>query len=153
MGFALPGAKQSGVYGMATHNYLLPIIAQTIPLLDIFCCRFLIFLFKCLSHDSELVSSIANFAVRYGRASSPIGQNLLFCTKLYRISPDDILRNDPRRCVLNSCRMRLSEEEVAQANHLREILLLRDNELTFSADNSFLTCSDLNIMISHVCLN
>lgn len=112
-----------------THNYLLPIISNCLPPLDLFCCRFLAFLNSCLTHDSDLVKNLANFSVYYGKSNSPIGRNLLFCARYYGKSQHEFLNCNPKLCVVNSHKQKLTELQTARGLHLQELLLIRDREL------------------------
>src|SRR5664279_179464 len=62
-----------------SHSYLLPIVSDSVPIFDEICKRTARFITLCLSSPSRLVSSIAAYGVVYGRYSSILGSNALFC--------------------------------------------------------------------------
>lgn len=134
-----------------THSYLLPIISNCLPPLDIFCCRFLAFLNSCLTHNSVLIRNLANFSVCYGKSYSPIGRSLLFCTRFYEKSQHEVLNSNFKLCIVNSHKRRLTELQTARGLHLQELLLIRDRELQISYSSSFLSPDDINLMINYIC--
>jgi len=66
-----------------THNLLLPLICCRLRLYDEFMKRLLVFVQKCLTCDSELVTFVSRYAVWYGRMLSPISRNVLHCSLRY----------------------------------------------------------------------
>jgi hypothetical protein len=144
-----------------THSYLLPLISQCLPPLDLFCSRFLTFLFDCLSHSSHLIRSVAYYGVHFGRMNSPIGRNAMYCLHRYSLDYPSLftggnsisVKNNIKMHIAGFCGRQLSESQTDVASHLRELLLLRDDVLEFSSDNDFFLSKEcIGDMINYLCL-
>lgn len=73
------------------HSALLSPLCGLLPLMDELACRNSLFITKCLTSDSDVVSFVARNGVYFRRMLSPIGCNAIFCCKRYDIMLDDIL--------------------------------------------------------------
>jgi len=59
-----------------THSVLLPVLSNTLPVIDELAKRFVTFIQRCLSSDSCIVRSIVNYGIYVGRIFSPVGRNV-----------------------------------------------------------------------------
>lgn len=134
-----------------THNDLLPIISNLIPLHDEICGRFLSFVGRCLSHPSHLVSGIASHGVLYARALSPIGRNVMVCRQRYRFRSHDLLSGRINAQYVKTClTSTASDNACSVAKFLIELVGLREKTLFFAPDPLFLTPSEISDMILSV---
>jgi len=90
-----------------THCALLPVLSNTLPVIDELAKRSVRFLQRCLSSDSYAVRFIANYSVCVGRMFSPIGRNAFFCCSRYGFSTGDLFRVTPS-VIYNHCRSLIS---------------------------------------------
>ena len=65
------------------HSYFLPIISESLPIMDEICKRSARFVMTCLFSPSNLVRSVANYSVKFAGYNSPLGSNALFCCQRY----------------------------------------------------------------------
>ena len=68
-----------------THCDLLPVIANTIPILDELHRRTANFINNCLSSKCRVVQAIARHGVYFGLMKSPIGRNVFQCCSRYGV--------------------------------------------------------------------
>ena len=61
------------------HCSTLLLLRQCLPVFEEFCCRFIKFVQKYVTHDSALIRFVAGYDVQYGRNDSCLVQNVLFC--------------------------------------------------------------------------
>ncbi len=106
---------------------------------DELCSRFLKFAYKCVSHDSMLVRSVAYNGIIYGRGYSLLGRNVSLCLERYHISVSDVLRTSSVHSFVQGS---VDPGTLASADFLIEVLKLRDGvlvlppgELSFISDN------------------
>jgi len=76
-----------------SHSYFLPILSDTLPLYDEICKRSLKPVATTLVSSSQLVQSIANYCVMFGRYRSFLGTNALLCCDLYNWSFSELISN------------------------------------------------------------
>jgi hypothetical protein len=134
-----------------THSYLLPIISQCISPYDLFCSRFLLFISSCLVHESCLISGVVGYGVRYGRAVSPAGRNVLLCLSKYKTRWDDFLTVGlSQATIARLCRQQYGDEKQCMGQFLREAVLLRDGVLGFSVESPFLSSVELSVIIESI---
>jgi len=62
------------------HCSTLLLLRQCLPVFEEFCCRFIKFVQKYVTHDSALIRFVAGYDVQYGRNYSCLVQNVLFCS-------------------------------------------------------------------------
>ena len=62
-----------------THCNLLPLVCNTLPLMDELSCRCATFITNVLHSDNDIVRYVAQHGVYFSRMLSPIGRNALFC--------------------------------------------------------------------------
>lgn len=133
-----------------SHCALLPLLAGCLPIYDIICTRYLAFINACINHSSYVISSIARYAVRDGRASSPMGLNLVLCAKRYCCSTGDLLLSQYRRIVNNFYSLQVSNETKIASVLLTELLCIRDGEFNFS-EHPFLSRDEIELLINDLC--
>ena len=75
------------VWGLpyTTHCDLLPVLSNTIPILDELHRRTANFINNCLSSNCRVVQAIARHGVYFGLMKSPIGRNVLQCCCRYGV--------------------------------------------------------------------
>jgi len=112
-----------------SHCYLLPLLSQCLPLADEICRRSLNFIKVCYNNDSSLVRAVTKYCLHFGRHSSIIGHNLLFCLQLYECNSDDIINGRVNGIINNFVFKSFEECQLQTACFVRELLLLRENSL------------------------
>jgi len=138
-----------------SHSYLLQILSQCLPLFDEISRRSINFIRFCATHESSLVSFIAQYAVNHARMlSSFIGQNALLCMRRYNFSLHDLF-NGPVSYSLNSFALNsVSEEMRSSSSFLFELILLRDNFLCLNGQSDELFAhEELQCLIDYVSTN
>ena len=65
--------------------HLLPLLSNSLPVIDKLAKPFIRFLQQCLSSDSYLVRFVTNYGVHVGCIFSPIGLNVFFCCSGYMV--------------------------------------------------------------------
>jgi len=76
-----------------SHFYFLPILSDTLPVYDEICKRSMKFIATTLVSSSQLVPSIANYCVMFGRYRSFLGTNALLCCGRYNWSLSELISN------------------------------------------------------------
>ena len=66
----------------ATHSHLLPLISNSLPILDEICKRSARFIQSCLSSDSPLVRAVINNGI-LARSYSVVGRNVMYICRRY----------------------------------------------------------------------
>ena len=77
------GLRRVMVLPYNTHNYFLPLLADTIPIFDELCKRTARFINSCLFSKSSLVRAIAWQGVVLSRCDSVVGRNAIVCCDRY----------------------------------------------------------------------
>jgi len=135
-----------------SHNRLLPLICECLPLFDEICRRSLNFIRTCDLHDSLLIRSVAQYGAIYARSQSIIGQNVLFCAQRYYWSISDVIYNPAHSFINAFVYNSVDFESHMAANLLTETLMLRDRVFYFP--DGFSTSDDeLNDIINYICLS
>ena len=96
---------------------------------DEICSRSLNFVFTCLSHTSKLIKYVAHQGIRFGLNFSPLGRNILFCSRRYGFDVDDVFFNKFSyfRNVISSCvSSKFTFAQNCTADLLFECVLIRD---------------------------
>jgi endonuclease/exonuclease/phosphatase family metal-dependent hydrolase len=134
-----------------THSYLLPLISNTLPILDELSKRSARFITSCLLSPSRLVKSVSLYCVRFGRYGSQLGRNALFCCNRYGWSFDSFILNLVR---LNNvvfeqwCRDHAASFDLNAAASLLDILFIRDGYSDLPNNFSFTVPQIRDIIIS-----
>jgi len=63
-----------------THSVLIPVLSDTLPLLDLFFVRMLSFVHRCLRSESPLINLLVRQRILYGQMDSIIGRNVSQCS-------------------------------------------------------------------------
>jgi len=108
-----------------THFALLPVLSNSLPVIDELAKRSVRFRQRCLSSDSHLVRFISYYGVYVGRMFSPIGQNVFLCCSRFRVSIDDI-PTLPVSYIYRHWRSSLNSELVTMTQVLLELISVRD---------------------------
>ena len=116
------GARDSGVSEICHLIPLLPPLCGLLPLVDELACRCATFISGCLHSECEVVSFAARHRVYYGRMSSPIGRNSLFCCSRFGVCLTDIARIS-KSFVWHCYRSRLTTSCRSTVSLLLELLL------------------------------
>ena len=74
-----------------THNDLLPIVCNCLPVFDEICRRSILFIHKCMSHESDLIRFVLRHGILFARTRSVIGSNVLFCSERYGFGINDLI--------------------------------------------------------------
>jgi len=83
---------------------------------------------SCICNGSSLVRAVTNYGIQYGRHNSLLGHNLLFCTKLYNGSAQNIVSGSVR--LVNNCLSKLFKDyQLQTASFVRERVLIREGTL------------------------
>lgn len=134
-----------------SHSYLLHMLSQCLPLFDEISRRSINFIRSCVSHESSLVSHVAQYAVNHARSLSFIGQNVLFCMRRYNCSLRDLL-NGPLNNIINSFVFHSSDESMRRsASFLFELIMIRNNRLRIGHCDEIFSLNELQSIIDYVC--
>ena len=118
-------------------------------------CRYSIdFIQSCLSRDSFLVCSIAQYAVNHARTlSSLLGQNVVYCMDHYNCSLHELLggsvSNIGRSFVFNL----FDDNMRCSASYLFELIMTRSNRLRLGLCNDYFLHDELQYIIDYVYTN
>jgi len=126
-----------------THCALLPILSNSLPVIDELAKRSVRFIQNCLDSDSLVVRTISSYGVCVGRMLSPIGRNAFFSCSRFNTKINDL-------STLTVTQMRrhyqsaLNDELVNTISVLLELLFIRDGAYSFDFDtdevNMFISC-------------
>ena len=88
----------------------------------------------------------------YGRYSSPIGHNALFCAQRYNCSIQDISIGtlNAKHTVDNYFNNSIDDSQIQTASFVQELIMLLENTLELSSSVSFLR-EEYNLIINNVC--
>jgi hypothetical protein len=143
------------VYGIRIRDkkvtFILPLVADCLPIHDEICKRVISYKFECVLHDSELIKNVASYGVLFVRTESPIGRNIMLCLKGYRISLTEFLSGRlSARFVIKHTRKLQSEITRTHSQLLREAIELRDGRLKFSDTELCLGSIELQYLINYI---
>jgi len=92
--FALLGELDTGVF-LISHVtrtlFFLPVLSNTLPIVDELCKRSARFITSCLLSSNRLVRSITRHSVVFSKYNSLLGNNALVCCSRYGWSSDSFL--------------------------------------------------------------
>jgi len=75
------------------HSFFLPVLSNTLPIVDELCKRSARFITSCLLSSNRLVRSISRHSVNFSKYNSLLGGNALVCCSRYGWSSDSFLSN------------------------------------------------------------
>lgn len=127
-----------------THCNLLPLISECLNIFDEICRRSYNFVVNCYNSKYSLIRSIAAHSL-CNIGFSVIGNNYVFFRKRFCIEKSFRVS---KRSLYSACLSSYSDETLARADLLRELLLVRDGSLTLPAP--FQT-ADIMFLIEHLC--
>lgn len=137
-----------------THSYSLHMLSKCLPLFDEISRRSINFIRCCTTHESALVSFIAQYAVNHARMlSSFLGQNALFCMRRYNCSLHDLYNGSVKYITNSFVSNSLSESMRSSASFLFELVLIRDKRLCIGHSGGLLTREELQCLIDYVSIN
>jgi len=85
-----------------THSVLLPVLGDTLPLLDLFFVCMLSFVHRYLRSESPLINFMVCHRILYGQMDSIIGRNVSQCSFRYNVGLHNIINLHIRPCDLIS---------------------------------------------------
>jgi len=112
-----------------THSYLLPLLTDTLPILDEICKRSARFIVSCLVCSCKLVQSVAWHSIVAAKYNSVLGSNAWFCCERYGWSVDQFIEADIDLSNCNffsHCRGLVSYSELSTACSLLEVISIRE---------------------------
>ena len=134
-----------------SHSYFLHMLSQCLPLFDEISRRSINFIRSCISHESSLVSHIAQYAVNHARTLSCLGQNVVFCMRRYNCSLRDLLF-EPVNNIIKSFVFHSSDERMrCTASFLFELIMKKNNRLQIGQYDESFPYDELQSMIDYVC--
>ena len=135
-----------------SHCYLLHLLSQCLPLFDEISRRSINFIRSCVSHESSLVSQIAQYAVYHAGSLSFLGQNVLFCMRRYNCSLRDLLTKSVNNIILPIALKSVDESMYCTANFLLELIMIQNNSLCIgrSDQTQSFTYDEVKSMIAYV---
>ena len=142
------GLRRVWVLPHITHSDLLPVLANTIPILDELHRRTANFINNCLSSKYRVVQVIARHGVYFGLMKSPIVRNVFQCCSRYGVRSFAI--SAVTTFLINKfVHNNINEELVWNANLILAFIFLKDR--SFSLSGSLFNCVDFDCMIEHLC--
>jgi len=128
---------------------MLPLLCQCLPVFEEFCCRFIKFVQKFVTHDSALIRFVAGYGVQYERNDSCLDQNVLFCMRRFQIFTDGIVCDNfsAVRLVNLKYMESVSDELERSVDMLRGCVRIREGQLTLPGE----FCNAVNDIICFLC--
>jgi len=140
----------------ATHNHLLPLLSNSLPIYDEICKRSASFIAACLCSDCNLVKSVVNYGI-VARCHSVVDRNVMFLTRCYAWSLDQLASGRLLPCNADFVARYLStvtSDEIWSAHFAMELLCLREHfwEFSNSSNNnmSFLIVEEIDNLLTAV---
>jgi hypothetical protein len=133
------------------HSYFIPIISDTLPIFDDLCKRSMRFIANCIVSPSNLVKSVSQHCILFGRQRSFLGSNVLFCCERYKWSMRQFINNPSlfKDFPFNSLFITsLSEEQNNSASFLCELLSIREDRMLLP--QSFFSYAQVSDIIDYV---
>jgi len=131
-----------------THCYIIPLLCKCLPVFDEICRRSANFMRSCMVHNTNVVRSVANYGILFGRCESPVGRNVLYCMRRFNAVLSDILSEEFDTFVWKHVTKDISDEQEQSASLLKECILLRDGFLSLP---EIFALTDIENIISEVC--
>jgi len=107
------------------------------------------FVRRCLAHDSDVVTFISDYCIKYGRSNSCIGMNVLFCMQRYKCNIEMVFSGQIKNIVETHFNRSTKCMQVALANLLFEIIMVRDGVLSLP---TWVSCDFVDDVLSSVCV-
>ena len=137
-----------------SHSYVLHMLSQCLPSFDENSRRSINFICFCTTHQSPLISFIAQYAVNHARMlSSFLGQNALFCMRRYNCSLHGLFNGSVKYIINSFVSNSLSESMRTSASFLFELVLIRDNCLCLGHSGGLFTHEEQQFLIDYVSTN
>jgi hypothetical protein len=134
-----------------THCQILPLLCNSLPILDEVCKRCLNFLHCCINSEFDLVRFAAMHGAKFGRSLSPIGHNTLFCINRYRSSLYDLFSDSRKSIISEYYTSTVSDEIMRKVEFLEESLSYRDALFRPHISGCLLSRSEIQDIISFLC--
>ena len=126
-----------------THNYLLPIISNCIPIYNEIARRSHNFCFNCLNSPNNLTRFIACSSLSHGRGFSLIGRNASIFKEQYTLFLD-------RHCISLDNMNVYSDEQLSIGNTLLDLIKIRESVQQFSTPD-FLGKCEISSLVTELC--
>jgi hypothetical protein len=131
-----------------THCRLLPLLCDSIPVLDEICRRFLAFILRSLVGDCDLVKFVCRYGLIFGGMNSFCGRNALFCFNRFGFSVDDIANGNSRaNDIVGWSKLNRSVDDIQTVSMLLELIFVRDG--SFYADG--FSKDEVSDFITYLC--
>ena len=127
-----------------THCNLLPLISECLNIFDEICRRSYNFVVNCYNSKYSLIRNVATHSL-CNIGCSVIGNNYAYFRNRFGIKKSSRISKKSLYTSLIGC---LSEETLARADLLKDLLSLRDGSLTLSAP---LENFEITLLINHIC--
>jgi hypothetical protein len=137
----------------STHNFLLPLLTDTLPLYDEMCKRNARFVIACLFSSSTLVRSIARHSTFGHNNFSVLGRNLLVCCERYSWSYESFVLGNVslQHCnFVRFCSNSVTSSQLRVALFILELISVRENSFELS-NNMLLSREEIDYLIHCNC--
>ena len=137
-----------------THNDMIPLIAENVPIECFLDCKFLNFYRSIATSKNNIVKYIAN--INTYDLNSIIGKNMIHLIHKYDISAEDILMSS-KKGIKDICFQKwfdeVNEQYVINAHIIRELILVKEDRLqiTFSDGVDGLSYAAYDLIINFLC--
>ena len=128
-----------------------PLLSHCLPVFDEICSRSMNFVFTCLSHTSKFIRYVAQHGIRFGLNFSPLGRNILFCSRRYGFEVDDVFFHKFsyfRNVISSWFSSKFTFAQNCTADLLFECVLIRDGRAVLPP---WFLPSDVSDIISCLC--
>ena len=136
-----------------THNFLLPLLSDTLPVFDEVCKRSARFILACLFSQSPLVRSVARHGVFGHNNFSLLGRNLLFCCERFSWSFDSFISGTVclrHASFVNFCAGSVTSSQLRVALFILELISVREHSFELS-NNVLFSKQEIDIIIKDCC--
>jgi len=136
------------VWGLprTTHSMLLPFLSCQPPLSDVIAKRFIVYVQRCLSSDSEIVKCVTRYGLWFGRMASPMGCSVQYCCSKYGFTVDDMPKVSGRSIVKHYIH-RADPAVIVRVRMLLELIFIRNGLFYLNMPDS-----DIQFLISQLCI-
>ena len=136
-----------------SHSDILPLLSDSLPILDELCRRSVAFINTCLISDSPTVRAVTSYGLYAARMLSPLGRNAFFCCERYGVRVGQIL-NISKRTITELCYSLVPLDRWLAAELLLELIFIKEgtfylhSNCTAVGENVF-GIDDIDLLIRH----